>query len=429
MIVINKELRTPVYLQVYESIKQQILRNELQHKDKLPSIRHLAIQLDVSVKTIQNAYDQLLMEGYIDSFERSGYFVSALESKFYETKEIKEVTIQEHNYLNIGITSDAFEHTIWRRMLNKILQTVDLTSPSIINGEEQLKKEIVKFLKEYRGTNAHFNQVIIGSSSQALLARLLELVDNPKVAFETPGYKKASGVFKRYANTLAIPASTEGLKTDKLKDANMVYLSPSHQYPFGTIMPVNDRYKMIDWAETNKGYIIEDDYNSVLRYQGNPIPSLQGLDTTGVVIYMGSFSNLMYPSINISYMILPITLLGNHEKSKDAYNQTVSKLDQLTLAKYMEEGHFERHLRKIKKLYSKKSELLQSELSKLNIETVETNAGTHIVVKVKSADHCISKALSYNILLEKINEEYILFRYRGLETDSIKDILPLIFNS
>ncbi len=426
MIIINKELPTPVYIQVYESIKQEILTEALQYREKLPSIRHLANQIDVSVKTIQNAYDQLLMEGYIDSQERSGYFVAKLEAKFIQNTSSKYIEIDDNQYKNTGITKEAFEHNIWRRMLNKVLQQIELTSPSLVNGEPELKMEISTFLKEYRGTNAHYNQIVIGSSTEALLARLLELIEHPQVAYETPGYQKAERVFKRYADISPIPASTEGITTQKIKNANMVYLSPSHQYPFGTIMPIAERYNMIDWA-SNNGYIIEDDYNSVLRYQGNPIPSLQGLDNKGVVIYLGTFSNLLFPSINISYMILPPELLQKHEESKFLFNQTVSKLDQLTLAKYMEEGHFERHLRKIRKLYAKKSEMIQNELQPLHVDVVETNAGTHIVIKVKDSNSCIQKAKKFNILLERINDEYLIFRYRGLENETIKEVLSSIF--
>lgn len=425
MIVLNKSNSIPLYLQVYEAFKRDIINQTLASGTKLPSIRALATQIDVSVKTIQNAYDQLLMEGYIDSRERSGYFVMEIESPVKSKKSAEQIMIKNIAYKNTGITHEAFDENIWRKTINKVLASIDLTTLSHINGEDELKKEIIKFATDYRGIDAHYNQVIIGSSTQVLLTRLMAIIDNVTVAYETPGYNKAAEIFKQYANIQPITATSKGLTTDKLKGANVVYLSPSHQYPFGTIMSINERLKMLEWAE-NK-YIIEDDYNSVLRYQGNPIPSLQGLDQNGSVIYFGSFSNLMYPSINISYMILPKQLLEKHEESKDNYTQTVSKLDQLTLAKYMQDGHFERHLRRIKKLYSKKSELIQNELLKKNINIVESSAGTHIVLEHHNVDEIIKTAKKKNILLEKISKQFLLFRYRGLEDRDIPTIIESIF--
>lgn len=426
MIILDYKSTTPLYIQIYESIKQDIILNQLKADDKLPSIRALSIDLKVSVKTVQNAYEQLLMEGYIDSYERSGFFVLHLEHPIESKQVSSPVEIIEANYINTGITKDAFDYKLWKKTINRVLNDVDLTTLSIINGEPELKKQIIRFAQEYRGLDAHYNQIIIGSSTEVLLIRLLELIDNPNVAYESPGYEKAERVFQANAKTKPIDVF-KGIDLDELKKVNTIYTSPSHQYPFGTIMPINERLKMIEWARVNKAFIIEDDYNSVLRYSGNPIPSLQGLDNHDVVVYLGSFSNMMFPSINISYMVLPKSLLKKHEQSKNKYNQTVSKLEQLTLAKFMEDGHFAKHLRKIKKLYSKKSEIIQDTLNNYDIESVETSAGTHIVIKVPNVDRCIIKAKQLSITMTKISDEYVLLRYRGLSDEEIPSLIEDIF--
>ncbi len=427
MILLNQNSKLPLYVQIYEAYKSDISKGVLEYKFKLPSIRVLASSLDVSVKTVQNAYDQLLMEGYIESYERSGFFVSKLDHAIFSSSKSKPVTISETMYINTGITKEAFDEKLWRKTINKVLSEIDLSTISVTNGETELKRQIIRFATEYRGIDAHYNQVLVGSSTQVLLSRLLELIDTPKVAFETPGYEKAEKVFRTSSEPIPVRASIDGLTASELREANMVYLSPSHQYPFGMIMPINERLKMLEWASNSNSYIIEDDYNSVLRYTGNPIPALQGLDKSDVVVYLGSFSNMLYPSINISYMILPVKLLANHEQTKENYNQTVSKLDQLTLAKYMEEGHFEKHLRKIKKQYAKKSEIIKRELANRGVKTVDSSAGTHIVLEVKNSAECIKRAKQFNVLLEEISQTYLLFRYKGLNDNEIEHIIQKVF--
>ncbi len=432
MIILNKNNKTPLYLQLYEYIKDDILAGTLTYGTKLGSIRESALKLQVSVKTVQNAYDQLLIEGYIESFERSGFYISKIETPLKNTLKVTPVKIIERNYINTGIQGNSFDHSIWKKTISKVLSDSDcLLNLARTNGETVLRKEIIKFARDSRGVEAHYNQIIIGSGTQELLSRLLELLNNPRVAYESPGYEKAERIFKYYATPIPLAISNDGISSFDLvkSNANVTYLSPSHQYPFGTIMPITKRLNMIEWANSTGSYIIEDDYNSVLRYSGNPIPSMQGLDNYGVVVYFGSFSNVLFPSINISYMILPETLLKNHEESKSTYNQTVSVLDQLTLAEFMRNGLFERHIRKIKKIYSKKSDIIQTCINNMGLTSIETSAGTHIVIEVdkEHINQIIENAKNIDILIEKISDKYVLLKYRGLSDDLIPNYMKLIF--
>ena len=216
------------------------------------------------------------------------------------------------------------------------------------------------------------SQIIIGAGIQYLLSILCSLLRDKHhdIAFEYPGFNQAKNVFEDYnMDIIPIPVLKEGIDIEKLKKSKvkMVYLSPSHQYPTGSVMPIDKRIEILNWAQENNSIIIEDDYDCLIRYESRPIPALQGLDKAGHVIYLGSFSKILLPSIRISYMILPLDILENYKWIKARYSQTSSKIEQLTLTKFMAEGYLEKHLRKIRKLYYKKNAVSYTHLRLVHI--------------------------------------------------------------
>ncbi len=414
------------YLNLYRQIKKQILNQQLKENEKLPSIRKLSHDLSVSTTTVINAYEQLLSEGYIKSISKSGFYVEKISTGIIKNFKVEEVEITEQNFLNENITSDLFNFNLWGKYLNKSIKDNDqLYSTSKKNGEDLLKQEIIKFSFKHRGVNATKNQVIIGSSTNHLLKVLFNLLPDQKIAFEPKGNLKILANIKSSCNYLELPFKNN---LQKIIDNNvsLIYTTPSHQYPNGNILDINSRLVLVNWANHQNSYIIEDDYNSILRYSGSPIPSLQSLSSQSV-IYISSFSNLLFPSLKISYMILPIELLKSFEEKKQKYQVTVSKLEQLTLANFMKDGYLEKHLNKIKKIYLKRSNILKQLLQQLNLTVINPLSGTNIIVKNSSIDLFIEAAKKIQINLIKISNDELLFNFRGIKNSDLLATVNDIF--
>jgi GntR family transcriptional regulator/MocR family aminotransferase len=263
--------------------------------------------------------------------------------------------------------------------------------------------------------------------------------DYNTVAFEKPGYNKAEYVFEDYMfNIRHIEIADNDFPIDRLRksDAKVIYISPSHQYPLGTIMPVNKRMELLDWAYKKNGIIIEDDYDSMIRYGGMPIPSLQGLDKNDCVVYLGSFSKMLLPSLRISFMVIPKKLLPKYNEIKDRYTQSTSKIDQIVLAHFMKDGHMVKHLRKIKRIYKKKNSLLIANLKSLftdKIEIISSDSGLHMVCEAKTKKdeaQIIKDAQNSRILINIIgcdnNKIMFSLNYSGINLNDIQDFTLLL---
>ncbi len=445
--ILNRNSNTPLYIQLYEYIKLEITTGLLKPDLKLPSIREASSTLKLSKTTIENAYSQLVAEGYIDNLPKKGYFVcNLIEYKFKESSNYyKNNTDQfpEFKYRNDGVDNTSFDILTWKRIYNKIISDseTNIYNNGSIQGEIELRREIADFVNSMRGGNTSENQVIIGAGVQYLLGILIGIIKNNynTVAVETPGYSKAEFIFEDYLFDIKhIPVNESGFPISSLRNssANLVYISPSHQYPMGNVMPINKRMELLDWAYENNGLIIEDDYDGIIRYGGMPIPCLQGLDKNDCVIYLGSFSKMLLPSLRISYMIIPQNLLSKYYSIKAKYTQSTSKIDQLVLASFMNEGYMLKHLRKIKRIYRKKNLLLTNSLKEKlndNIEIINSDSGLHIVCEVKTSKNInkiISDSKQNNILLNivNINENKIIFslNYSGIHIDEISEFTDIL---
>jgi GntR family transcriptional regulator/MocR family aminotransferase len=292
-----------------------------------------------------------------------------------------------------------------------------------------------------RGGNTSSDQVIIGAGVQYLLGILIGIIkdDYNAVAVESPGYSKAEFIFEDYMFDIKhIPVTETGFPISSLRNSNskLVYISPSHQYPMGTVMPINKRLELLDWSYKNNGLIIEDDYDGIIRYGGMPIPCLQGLDKNDCVIYFGSFSKMLLPSLRISYMIIPKNLLSKYYIIKSRYTQSTSKIDQLVLANFMKDGYMLKHLRKIKRIYRKKNLILTSSLSekfKDNIQIINSDSGLHIVCEAKTLKSNFSineDSKKNNILLNIVsyNKNKIIFslNYSGININRISEFTDIL---
>ena len=394
-----------LYIQLYEHIKVEILCGRIIAGEKLPSVRGLSQYLGISKNTVEGAYEQLIDEGYARSRQRSGLYVEEIEGSFdsgsikssFKTQndEIKYKDIDfKYDFSNGQIDQDSFPYKIWRRIFNRCIDPryKELLLYGEHQGDEDLRIQIAKYLHESRGVNCHYDQILIGSGTQQSLSMLCTILQETQriVAMEEPGYRGARAVFTHYNfEVKPVHLKEDGISIEDIKKskAKIVYITPSHQFPNGMVMPVAKRIKLLQWAFEEKGLIIEDDYDGEFRYHGKPIPSLQGLDTWGNTIYLGTFSKSLIPSIRISYMVLPERILEIYKQNYRIYEQPVPRINQKALQIFMEEGDWERHIRKMRNIYRKKHDTLLYAISTVigsNVEIIGKDAGLHVLLKVKN---------------------------------------------
>lgn len=445
---------TSLYIQLYQYIKDEIMSNRMTIDSQLPSVRKLATYLGISKTTIENSYQQLLAEGYIYSKPQSGYFVNQLEGIFMQepknnhiNEQIKQVPLTqnyEFDFKSEYVEAVNFDLINWKKHLNYVInyQPHELYSYGNLQGEEALRKAIAKYVHRTRGVNAHESNIVVGAGVQPLLqilSMLLKKQGISKIMMEDPGFNRAKNVFANNDFEMnPLEVTEKGIHMEALQSscARLCYVSPSHQFPTGTVMLMDVRSRLIKWANDNQGYIIEDDYNSELRYEGQPIPAMKGLDRHDRVIYLGSFSTVLVPTIRLSFMLLPSALMDTYLQDKEKYAQTASKLEQLALAHMMESGDFEKHIRKIRKNYAKKSDLtlklIERHLSSY-IEVMGINSGLNILLKLNFL--CCEKQIVENLKREGINVSSIsehsmvehekkpvilILSFRGIQKDKIE---------
>lgn len=445
---------SPLYIQLYQYIKAEIINNRITTNDQLPSVRKLATHLGISKTTVENTYQQLLAEGYIYSKPQKGYFVNLIEGIYLKNSEIlfqeqipSDMPKLEHfiyDFKSEYVEKSNFDLINWKRHLNYVInyQSEQLYSFGDLQGEETLRKAIVKYVHRTRGVNARENNIVIGAGVQPLLQILSVLLRKQsitQIAMEDPGFNRAKNVFSHnHFDILPLEVTERGVHVEQLKDSalRLCYVSPSHQFPTGTVMLMDVRSRLIKWAHENNGYIIEDDYNSELRYEGQPIPAMQGLDQHNRVIYLGSFSTVLIPTIRLSFMLLPNKLMELFNSDKEKYAQTASKLEQLALAHMMEVGDFEKHIRKVRKNYAKKNDytfkLVEHHLSEF-IEIMGINSGLNILLKLKfTCDDAqlvstlkkeginISSISEHSITLRENKRPILILSFRGIEKEHIE---------
>ena len=397
-ITLTPKSKTPLYEQIYTYIKQDIQTGHIKAKEKLPSSRALSAYLEVSRSTVDLAYEQLLSEGYLESVPCKGYYACQIEELYQFQNEaavkapasFKEKQACDYDFTPNGIDLDSFPYGTWRKITRNILlnDNKDLFQLGDPKGEWELRETIASYLHQARGVNCHPDQIIIGAGNDYLLMLLSAILGTSRrIAMETPTYKHAYRIFGQLGFDLCtVPMDASGMQVSVLESsgAEIAYVMPSHQYPLGIVMPIKRRLELLSWAARREGrYIIEDDYDSEFRYKGKPIPALRGTDQRDKVIYLGTFSKSIAPAIRISYLVLPEELLQDGEEILHKFSSTVSRIDQMTLNQFLKEGHFERHLNRMRTIYGRKHELLLGELKKISgfCRVTGEHAGVHLLVE------------------------------------------------
>ncbi len=375
MYILDTKSKNPLHIQLYQSIKEDIITN-YKIGDKLPSIRKVATLYNLSKNTVESAYSQLYAEGYVESRAKSGYYVSELFFDSFDNDATTSHAVNatpktyKYDFFPAQLHKEDFPLKTWKRLFNKVItQKTDFGSYPTGQGELALREAIAKYLQSSRGVVCDAKDIIIThgfSDSMELIAKLAK-TRYKHFAQEIPGYHIAHKVFDAYGYSISpIGVDEKGICIDELQQsqAQIVYITPSHQYPTGATMPVANRLKLIAYMQSIKGLIIEDDYDSELAYYNRPIPSLQGLDKGENVAYLGTFAKALSPSIRVGYMVLPSWLMKLYNQSYDAHFARVSLSTQLTLAAFMQEGHWDRHIRRIRILNKKKHQAMKDAIEK-----------------------------------------------------------------
>lgn len=396
-------------MQIYDYYKNLIESGKLPEGSKLPSIRRCANERNVSKTTVELAFMCLCDDGYIMPKSQSGYYVSkrgnAVKKAEIKNENPKEKSNILYDFASAGVDAESFNMDIWRRYVKSALrQNERLLFYGEPQGEYDLRCEIAKYARETRNCICTEENIVIGAGVQTLLNILCPLLKSKKsVCFDDLSYRQGIAIFSDYGFRV----------TDNCEKSNIIYTSPSYSTRWGDIMSVKDRFDLTEYARKNNKLIIEDDYGSEFRYFNRPTPSLQGLDGGENIVYLGTFSKLLLPSIRISFMILPQSLLGEYNKKKELYNQTVSKADQIALCSYIRDGHLNSQIRKSRKLYTQKSKILTDLLTEnfaKNVTILKTNSPLYVRCK-------FNINMSTKVFCDKAKEQGILLIPVNLNTD------------
>lgn len=444
-----------LYEYLYKCIKNDILQGILTPGDRLPSKRTFAKHLNISTITIENTYAQLTAEGYIFSMPKKGFFVSDVTNCLNATPAIEldksAPLLDSSNYFANFVSNytnpDNFPFSIWAKLMREVItdKSTELMINSPSGGIMELRKAIADHLKDFRGMIVSPSQIIIGAGTEYLYGLLIQLLGYDKVyAVENPGYKKISQIYQsNHVKCRYLPLDQQGVVVQQLEesDADIVHISPSHHYPTGIITPISRRYELLGWAsKSDARYIIEDDYDCEFRLMGKPIPSMQSIDVMEKVIYMNTFSKSLASTIRISYMILPKHLLERFYHQLSFYSCTVSNFEQYTLAKFINEGYFEKHINRMRSFYrTQRDRLLECiKMSPLanSVTITEEDSGLHFLMKIiteLSDEMILKRAAKEGIHIAFLSQYYqndicdtdqtLVINYSGISTNHMEEAI------
>ena len=385
----------PLYEQLYRSLAAEMRAGTLTAGTRMPGKRRLAAELSVSVNTVDTAYQMLAAEGYLTARERSGFTVQEYLAlpQGVQPPAAHPAPPAEHSadaappvqfdLSTRGVDPGLFPFRTWARLQKELLySSPQLLTHGDAQGDPALRQALAEYLSEYRGVQCGPHQIVVGAGLEYLLGLLAPLLPGP-AAVETPGYPRALQVLQNNGvHCCCLPVDEDGLSVEALNrsDAAVCYVTPSHQFPTGVTMPAGRRAELLHWAARRPGgrYIIEDDYDSEFRFDTRPLPSLQGMaGADGPVVYLSTCSRSLAPSIRIAYMVLPEHLLPAWRKKYRLYSGTVSRFEQQTLARFITEGYFTRHLARERVAYKARRDALAAALNTAFAPGELTLAGLH----------------------------------------------------
>lgn len=450
-----------LYGHLYKCIKNDIIQGNLKPGDKLPSKRSFAKNLGISVITVENAYEQLMAEGYIYSIAKKGFYVANLQNR--NTGAAKPIVVSAENMLLTSgdekyladfssnrVSRKQFPFTVWAKLLRECLNDYQegllISSPS--GGVMKLRSAIAKHLLQFRGMHVEPEQIIIGAGTEYLYGQIVQLLGHDKIyGVEDPGYLKLVQIYEANAVKVKyIRFEQDGINIRDLEAeaVDVAHTSPSHQFPTGIITPISKRYELLGWASKDKNrYIIEDDYDSEFRMTGQPVPSLQSIDTMEKVIYMNTFSKSIAPTLRISYMVLSGHLTDLYYKKLSFYTCPVTTMIQIALARFIDEGYFEKYINRMRNYYRKQRDqlvwLIKNSKMAGYTSIAEEDAGLHFLLHldIPCTDEEFKNRLErrgiricalseyYHNPLHKSEHDFIL-NYSSVPEENIKEAVDIL---
>ena len=418
MLVLNNGV---LYMQIYKYFKNEIINGTYKANTKLPSKRNLAKEYKISLNTVDNAYSKLLEEGFIYSKERQGFFVSDVGELYVLDNKPVHITKEEENIeydFSYSGVSDEFPYKVFKKISSNIFDNKDILEKVDYQGYLPLRTQISEYLNKSRGFKADPSQIVISSGSEYLFQIIFKLISG-KFGIEDPGYSMLSNIMD--TNDIKyefIPVDENGMDLEKLKKSKSDFcvITPAHQFPTGVIMNMQRRVELLNMKKIK--YVIEDDYDSEFKYSKRPVPALKSIDVNDKVIYIGSFSKSISPSFRVSFMVLPFDLVEKYNKIFKFFICPVSIMVQKMLTTFIETGEFEKHLNRMRKIYSKKRQLLIDMLSERKDITIRgADAGLHVVLEYP-------KNYSEEYIVKKAKEKKI--KVYGLSSYGTKREIPSI---
>lgn len=418
MLVLNNGV---LYMQIYEYFKNEIINGTYKANTKLPSKRNLAKEYKISLNTVDNAYSKLLEEGFIYSKERQGFFVSDVGELYVLDNKPVHITKEEENIeydFSYSGVSDEFPYKVFKKISSNIFDNKDILEKVDYQGYLPLRTQISEYLDKSRGFKADPSQIVISSGSEYLFQIIFKLISG-KFGIEDPGYNMLYNIMDTNdINYEFISVDENGMDLEKLKKSKSDFcvITPAHQFPTGVIMNMQRRVELLNMKKIK--YVIEDDYDSEFKYSKRPVPALKSIDVNDKVIYIGSFSKSISPSFRVSFMVLPFDLVEKYNKIFKFFICPVSIMVQKMLTTFIETGEFEKHLNRMRKIYSKKRQLLIDMLSERKDITIRgADAGLHVVLEYP-------KNYSEEYIVKKAKEKKI--KVYGLSSYGTKREIPSI---
>lgn len=423
MISFDKSSKLSLYTQLYEQLKQQILSEQLIAGQRLPATRQLASQNHLSRNTVISAYEQLVVEGYIKSVIGSGYYVEDVRSFKADFQKIvypdipnasKPATSEyRYDFAYGDLDYNCYQSKAWRNCLINAYdkcaaQSVIHYEPS--KGNCELRQILARHLAISRGIKCQSEQIILTSGHQQSLNIIAELCSCKEwnFAMEDPGYNGTRKVMERNGfGVIPIPLEHDGISVSAVQPLQhtLLYVTPSHQFPMGSVLPIAKRIRLLQWAESSGSYIVEDDYDSELRYHNRPIPSLQSIDSNDRTIYLGTFSKSLSPDLRIAYIVLPQQLVQEYETCYPHTNCTVPVILQHALVDYIDSGEYLRHINTMRVHYRKKHDYILNYVKEKLFDRaslIGEDAGLHFILSVQTE-------LSQSTMVREFAKEKVLF--------------------
>lgn len=459
----------PRYEYLYRCIRDDIEDGTLAAGERLPSKRSLAEHLATSLVTVESAYAQLAAEGYVEARERRGYYVRHVERVApppavglgAEASREADVDADQCQGPLVADFSRADAHvetsaaTLWERALREALArepVEELFSTQPAQGTLRLRQAIATYLEGTRGIRVSPSCIVVGAGTQVLDAQIVKLLGRDRTyAMEDPGYTRLARLFEAEGVSLAFVGMDDGgVRLDELRQsgASVVHLMPSHQFPTGRVTSISRRYELLGWASERAGrYVIEDDYDRDFRLAGRPIPPLKSVDAQGSVIYTDTFTKSLSPSLRLAFMVLPPSLVGPYREKLECFSNTVSVVDQVVLARILESGAYERHVRRYRKRQRSLRDALVEALEGSSLgeraDVEEADSGLHFVLSVEtglSEDEVASRALEGGVRLVPLSSfvhdrahggvgegrARFVMQYGGLEAARIPDVVRVL---